>query len=153
MKFPYATHIAWSSNSPDAILLLRPEIPVTIMSQTDHVSMIGLVDTGSDFTIIPKSAADGLGIPLESTGESPVKVFGGNPVELLIGVATFKLALSASVIQWTTEVSFYEFDSPSNETVILGHAGFLEFFTAVFDGWENELTLEPNANFDALVAT
>jgi hypothetical protein len=38
----------------------------------------------------------------------------------------------------------YDFESPDEETVILGHSGFLDYFTATFDGEIAELILVAN---------
>ena len=47
---------------------------------------------------------------------------------------TMKLETGGETIQWKTSVYFYEFPDHDDETAILGHIGFLEFFTATFDG-------------------
>ena len=48
-------------------------------------------------------------------------------------------------VAWKTTVGFVEFGSASDEVIILGHGGCLDFFTATFDGENAELELVPNA--------
>ena len=48
---------------------------------------------------------------------------------------------------WNTPVCFFEFPTANEETVILGHAGFLDYFTATFDGKLGIVTLIPNDDF------
>jgi hypothetical protein len=43
-------------------------------------------------------------------------------------------------------VQFFEFASPDKESLLLGHAGFLDYFTATFDGQQSVLTLWANDN-------
>ncbi len=59
-------------------------------------------------------------------------------VELRIESGTESLA-------WKTTVGFVDFGSASDEVIILGHGGCLDFFTAIFDGEKAELELTPNA--------
>jgi hypothetical protein len=62
----------------------------------------------------------------------------------LAGTVVLQLESDGVIVRWQSLVNFYDFDSPELETVILGHAGFLEFFTATFDGRDGILTLTPN---------
>jgi predicted aspartyl protease len=128
----------------DFHLLLRPEIEVSIQGPSGSATYIGLVDTGSDNTIFPKSIADDLGISLEKAPTPASKTFGGHSVELLVGEAVLRLEASDDVVAWRTLLNFYDFPEQNEEAVILGHAGFLDYFTATFDGKDGLLTLVPN---------
>ena len=110
---------------------------------------MGLVDTGSDNTILPKSVADRLGVPLVGTGP-PATVFGGHHVQLLVGDVTLQLEAEGEVLRWTAQVHFFDFVDEEDETVILGHSGFLDYFTATFDGKQGTLNLIPNDELPAV---
>ncbi len=58
--------------------------------------------------------------------------------------AAGEVTLKLEVLAWPAHVRFFEFSSSEEESVILGHSGFLEFFLATFDGVRDELTLEQN---------
>jgi hypothetical protein len=105
---------------------------------------LALVDTGSDNTILPRSIATDLGIPLRDAPGPPASVFGGYTVRLLTGEVTLRIQSDNETVEWRTEACFFEFPNREDETVILGHAGFLDYFTATFDGKLGELTLIPN---------
>lgn len=51
---------------------------------------------------------------------------------------------------WPAKVGFASFAQPEDEVAILGHAGFLDFFRALYDGHEHEVELQPTASFPAL---
>ena len=56
MIFDYCEYVV--PDDDDFGLLLRPEIPVELIGPKGTVVRRGLVDTGSDNTIFPKSVAD-----------------------------------------------------------------------------------------------
>jgi hypothetical protein len=43
-------------------------------------------------------------------------------------------------------VSFLDFARTEDEIALLGHTGFLEFFTVTFNGERREVELTPNQN-------
>ena len=144
MIFPYQSMISESPDGVDYVLFLRPEIPATIIGPAGSETFFGLVDTGSDNTILPKSIADQLGIPLRAASGPPAIVFGGRSLRMLIGEVGFALTSENETYRWAATVQFFEFESPEEETVVLGHSGFLDYFTAIFDGKEGLLTLQAN---------
>ena len=150
MIFYYQPIVSVAPDTTDYLLLLRPEIPVTVIGPKGNGSYSGLVDTGSDNTILPKSVADQLGIPLVVAQGLPATVFGGHRVQLLIGEVTLQLRTEAEVLRWQTQVYFFDFSDAEDETVILGHSGFLDYFTATFDGKFGTLTLLPNDELPAV---
>ena len=144
MIFPYRTIISEALDGKDFVLIVRPEVPVTFVGPSGAASYIGLVDTGSDHTILPKSIADELGIPVQPATGPPASVFGGQLVKLSIGEVVIKLKAVDSSCTWKATVFFHDFMKAVDETVIFGHTGFLDYFTAIFDGKLAELTLLPN---------
>lgn len=128
----------------DAIVMLRPEIRVRVIGPAGSLLMWALVDTGADYTVLPMSVAEHCGIETSALPIPFLRTFSGDAMETRIGEATFLLRQDGEEIRWTTEVQFYEFESASRETMVLGHAGFLDYFTATFDGLDAILTLEPN---------
>lgn len=142
MIFYYQPIVSLAPDGRDYLLILRPEIPVTVIGPKEEGTYSGLVDTGSDNTILPKSVADQLGIPLVSGGP-PATVFGGHHVHLEVGQVTLQLEAEGEVVRWSAEVQFFAFADEADETVILGHAGFLDYFTATFDGKRGTLSLIP----------
>lgn len=150
MKFSYASYVSGVPSSGEFIILRRPEIPITISGPSGTVSFMGLVDTGSDHTIFPKSVADYLDIPVDPVIGSAASVFGGQRVRLSEGEAILKLESEGQSLLWKTMVCFFPFAAADEETVILGHASFLDYFSATFDGKSGILTLSPNDELPVL---
>lgn len=146
MNFPYSSIISLDPGSGEYLLIRRPEIPVAIVGPSGAATFVGLVDTGSDNTIFPKSVADYLGISTGPSSGPAALVFGGQHVQLLTGEAILKLEADGLAISWKSLICFFESPSSEEETIILGHAGFLDYFTAVFDGLAGKLTLIPNGD-------
>jgi len=147
MIFPYSSIVAPAPDGDDYILVRRPEIPITIVGPAGSGTYIGLVDTGSDNTILPVSIANDLGIVLETVQGATATVFGGHRVQLLMGQAALKLeADSGESVEWKTHLFFFEFAAQEHEAVILGHSGFLDYFAATFDGHHCTVNLVANAD-------
>lgn len=145
MRFPYRVNLIPIPDSEDLGIVLRPEIPVTLIGPKGDAPTLGLVDTGSDITIFPKRLADLLGILLQPSSEVRATVFGGSPVALDVGDVTIRLERDGEVVQWTESVCFFDMAGElSDQVAVLGHAGFLDYFTATFDGKEGVLMLVSN---------
>jgi hypothetical protein len=55
-----------------------------------------------------------------------------------------ELSQPGAAIRWRTRLYFADFPDDSEQAVILGHEGFLDYFTATFDGERCFVELEPN---------
>jgi hypothetical protein len=104
-----------------------------------------LLDTGSDHTILPKHLADDLGILLQPAVGKQARAFGGQHIRLFYGDAIMSISDNGESVSWPATIFFY--DSPldgEEEMIVLGHSGFLNYFTAILDGKSGILTLVPN---------
>jgi hypothetical protein len=149
MKFLYAPLISASPDSGDFLLILRPEIPITVIGPAGFATFTGLVDTGSDNAILLLAVATDLGIAVQPAPGPPATVFSGSRVQLLIGEAALQLHDENETVEWKDTVCFFDFNNRADETVILGHSGFLDYFTATFDGKAGALTLIANEDLPA----
>lgn len=145
MNFLYQAFVTLEPETGEPNMILRPIIPVRIFGQTAFGHYAALVDTGADNTILPKRIADDLGIELQ-TGHGPdATAFGGQTISLLFGDVELELEEQQERVRWKSRVQFYDFVNPEDETLILGHAGFLDYFSAMFDGEQGLLSLTPNS--------
>jgi hypothetical protein len=146
MIFLYRPVIAAPPDGGDYLLILRPEIPVTVRGAGGVGTYSGLVDTGSDNTIFPLSIAEDLGVKVTAASGPMASTFGGQRIQLYQGEVELELKTDepAEVIRWPATVFFHDFEAVADETVVLGHADFLNYFTATFDGLAGELTLIAN---------
>ena len=150
MKFPYQPLIWFDGLARSFDCVMRPEIELTVHGPATSVSYSALVDTGADQVVLPCSLARRLGVILDASRTRPAKVFGGSNLAFYAGEIELELGPTGQSVRWTTTAYFLDFDSEEDEVLILGHAGFLDFFTAIFDGEHAELTLHPNSRIPKL---
>lgn len=145
MNFLYEAFVTLEPETGEPNMILRPIIPVRIFGQSTFGHYAALVDTGADNTILPKRIVDDLGIELQAGHGPDATAFGGQTISLLFGDVELELEEQQGRVRWKTRVQFYDFASPEDETLILGHAGFLDYFSALFDGEQGMLSLTPNS--------
>ena len=144
MRFPYSVNIAPEPETGDPIVILRPEVLVRIYGPDGKESHYALVDTGADNTIFPASVALRLGISTSPCHGPEARAFGGQEIALTFADVVLELKDDGSSVRWQARVFFAEMNADSEDAVILGHQGFLDFFTATFDGEDCSVELDPN---------
>ena len=148
MRFDYTAILSFASDTGDAIVIFRPEVRIRVRGANGSADFLALVDTGADNTILPEAVARDLGIPLK-TGRGPAATaFGGQEIVLSFADVELEVVHPDGNLRWLARVYFVS-DDASQETLILGHQGFLDYFTASFDGEECTLELEPNRHVPA----
>lgn len=144
MNFPYQPAITVDPVSGDGLLIGRPEVLITVHGETDARTYQALVDTGADRSVFPSSMANDLGIKLMPAMGKGGLTFSGEALKLSVGIVVLELSQDDRILRWPAAVLFHDFANPGDESVILGHAGFLEYFTATFDGSDGVLSLVAN---------
>lgn len=127
MMFPYRKLFLRDRMTGEIDLILRPEAPVTMHGPSWSMTCSGLVDSGSDTTVVPASLGRELGVKLTPSRRQG-SGFGGHVLDFFVGEMELEIPLDESSARWRVTVNFAEFATESVETVILGQAGFLEFF-------------------------
>jgi hypothetical protein len=105
-----------------------------------------LLDTGSDDTVFAESLATLLGVDLLRAEERMVAL-AARPKPVRCRYAPVELRITdglAETYEWTAVVGFVPVPLHYN---LLGHAGFLMYFSADFDGEANAVTLTPKSSF------
>jgi hypothetical protein len=106
----------------------------------------GLLDTGADDTVFAEAIATIVGVDLTQSEERLVGL-AGRPGPVRCRYAPVQLRISdggSETYEWRAVAGFLPGPLHYN---LLGHAGFLQFFNAHFDGAAREVTLTPNASF------
>ena len=142
MRFPYRRYeVTATPASPlEYGALSRPVIPFTLSGPAGTLDFFGLLDTGADETYITQSMADRLGLVIEDSLTSIVESASGE-ISIRYGSATLEVTDGDESYRWTTTVGITDQDWAE---AILGHAGFLEFFDALFRGRDREVVLTRN---------
>ncbi len=141
MKFRYRRYKARSSSALRGAIVARPEIPVIVIGPSGNRSLLALVDTGADLTMLPRSVAGLVGAPVDDTIRWPVGGFAGEVVEASPGDVELEISDGLSFHRWRATVAFVDYPAGAEESTILGHAGFLDFFRVLFDGPAGELEI------------
>lgn len=145
MKFAYREYISVFPGTNDYRLILRPVITIRIIGPKSDARWDALVDTGADETLFPLSLAEVLGVELDQELISEAAGISGDRLKIQYGDVVLRIETEQEDIEWKTTVGFVDFGSASDEVIILGHGGCLDFFTAIFDGENAELELTPNS--------
>lgn len=123
----------------------RPVITIRVVGPKSDARWDALVDSGADETLFPLSLADALGIELDQQMTSEAAGISGDRRKIFYGDVELRIESVQEFVAWKTTVGFVDFGSVSDEVIILGHGGCLDFFTATFDGENAKLELVPNA--------
>lgn len=117
-------------------VILRPVADVYVTGPAGGLPIQGLLDTGSDETVLPWWAVDRLGVKLVE-GRS-VEIHGiAGALPAMFGWVDFEFLGPDGPIRWSHLAAF----SPGART-IFGLRGFLEYFVARFDGVKHEIKLQ-----------
>lgn len=138
MRFPYLRYErAATSAGIAASAVYRPVVPCRLRGATGEISLFGLVDTGSDTTLLPLFVAERIGVTLdEETGK--YRGVGGQVVTVSYGVVQLEIDDGAESLAWSARVAFLD----NRTTALLGQSGFLEKFDATFFGADRQLELK-----------
>jgi hypothetical protein len=145
MKFAYREYVSIFPGSEDYRLILRPVITIRLIGPKAEARWDALVDSGADETLFPLSLAEVLGIELDQQMTSEAAGVSSDRLKIHYGDVELQIESDQETIAWRTTVGFVDFGSASDEVIILGHGGCLDFFTATFDGENAEVELVPNA--------
>lgn len=148
MKFPYLRYLSVAAGTKQEIL--RPVVPVDLAGPEGEIDYYGLVDSGSDDTLIPRLLARELGLAVDDSQQSKVVGIGGEIVVVSSANLELRIAREGRFYSWDATVGVVGVKEDEHDFVILGHSGFLEFFVATFDGQQKTLELLTTDSFPGI---
>jgi hypothetical protein len=135
-------HFGQSQFTLDGLLYRpKPVLAVSLVGPTATVCVDALVDGGSDDTLFPIAVAQNAGIDLRQARQGTLTSAGGTAVSVRYLQVTLRLATRQEQREWQAWVGFTIAPLPRP---LLGYAGFLRFFTAIFHGEKEEVELTVN---------
>src|SRR5579883_2408180 len=140
-RFPYEKIQASPSFADPVPFIYRPTIPLTIYGLTKVYLTKGLLDTGAEETILPRSLLDGRELdPAIRMGEvDELRGADGRLFEVTYGTVDLAVKLRRKTYRWHAKVAFHV----GRNEVLLGDAGFLRYFVATFNRPALYTTLKP----------
>jgi hypothetical protein len=130
-------------------LRYRPVIAVLLSGTATPQLRDGLLDTGADDTAFSDAVAIALGIDLSQAEQRSISL-AGRPQPVVCRYAQVQLRISDGVetFEWPATVGFV---MARLHYALLGQAGFLQYFSADFDGEGHVVTLTPKPSFPGRV--
>jgi hypothetical protein len=152
MKFPY---LSASVATPilslgGALTRARPIIAVRVAGPSGSHLIDGLLDTGSDDTVLEEWVASLIGLDLTNAAHRDIGLVGRiHPVRVSYVSVNLRITDgSQEIYEWPAVIGF----TPTKlRYPLFGHAGFLQFFHADFRGDDLEVALMPNTKFPGKV--
>lgn len=130
---------------PGATVRYKPVFHIRIEHAGVTWPIAGLLDSGADDTVFPRSLANKLGISLSGLPVGSATSAGSKPVEYAVAAVTLGLHDGTQGCQWNALVGFRLDDVKA--LPLFGQAGFLQFFDADLRGDAHEAILTPNSSF------
>ncbi len=135
MRFLYKPYAVPEIGMTRRILVYRPMVPVRIIGPSGEHELPGLADTGADDVLLPDVLIEELGVVIAPGDRAAVGTFDGGVSIVRYGWVDLELP----GYRWSAKVGFH-----ANYKVLLGNSGFLQHFTASFNGQRRYLNLTPN---------
>ncbi len=147
MRFPYRPfEVIPTPAQPGVPIIYRPLIPVRVIGSTGDLTLLGLLDTGADETLLPGFIVPHIGVHIDPESRAQFRGVGGQLVTVSYGRADLEVRTRQRSYRWSATLAFLE----ASTMPILGHAGFLQYFTATFNGPRRRVTLTANDTLPAL---
>lgn len=133
-------------------VVFRPVVPITVGALSADRALDGLVDTGSESTLVAGWVADLIGLDLSSPDEIMRIGVEGSTVEARFVEVELRLhrwpdAPDQEFVDWRTEVGFVWPWRPLYP-ILLGQRGFLDQFTVTISRTAQELAVEAVDAYD-----
>ena len=152
MKFAYRQFQVTPSPTAPGGVLHRAEIPLRVIGGTGAVTLWALVDAGSDDTLLPLSAGQMVGAAIDKSQTWKAEGLGGHSVPIILGEVMFEVTDGSQTLRWPAKVGFVDFSDPQDEVALVGHAGCLDYFRVIFDGYQRTLEIEVTPSFKGQVS-
>jgi gag-polyprotein putative aspartyl protease len=116
---------------------VRPALPIVIHSAHSRLAVRALVDSGADYSILPKSYANYLGVDLSECVEQPCTSAGGTGT-VLVHPVPLEAEIQALDVRFAMRSAFSEQAS----TILLGREDFFKQFRVTIDEPAQTFTIE-----------
>jgi hypothetical protein len=143
MTFAYKEYEVDPTPSQPESIIYRPVIPIHVTGPHGTEIIEGLVDTGSDVTILPAFVLGLIGAKYQGGEQGRFRGVGAQTVTVHYSRVELGLQYGKTAYRWPVKAGFLD----GRTVAILGYAGFLEYFHATFDAERHRLSLNVNKRF------
>ena len=139
MKFSYFKFPLTQRSEFFGTIILKPIIPITIVSGSQNTTYAALIDSGADFCIFDGEIGEHLGLNVRSGYK---EIFGG--VQEKGSAEAFFHEVTIMVGGWDYKIPVgFSYDIAKYGYGILGQKGFFDKFAVRFDLLKEEIELTP----------
>ncbi len=116
-----------------------PVIPITLVGKSETVEVMGLLDSGADYSLIPREIAEVVGMNLKKKPE-PIGGIGGECNAINSNV---RIKVQRGHEAYTFFVNAYIIDALDDDfPVLIGRDGFFGQFKITFDESKRNISLK-----------
>ncbi len=119
----------------------KPVVAITVIGPTGTSVEQALLDTAADDTVFPEDVAEQIGLDLTQAPEGEAIGVGGVAMRVRYAEVTLRLATNTERREWRGWVGF---TAAKLARPLLGFAGCLQFFSALFLGDQEHVELTIN---------
>lgn len=135
MNFPFTEFLGLAEDR-----VFRPLIPITFKANNKSFDGYALIDSGSDYNILPIGIAKILGLDLSCESRYNISAAGGRVFTIYkspIAIGHIIKKRGWKMINWNAFVYFTEVGGD----ILLGQSGFLNQFKVTLDGKNKEIEI------------
>lgn len=140
MNFPYVEDLGLEEER-----IFRPMLPVTFRANGVSFKSYALVDSGSDYTILPIEVAGILNLKLSTNRQFNLQAAGGNMFRIYKSPEKVEQAIEKKGFR-PRKFSSYVYFAESGSVILLGQKGFLDQLNVKLKGSERELEIVGQKN-------
>lgn len=138
MRTPYRAYPADPTPASPSDTSYRPTVLVRVIGRSGTLNLWGIADTGAEECLLPDSVREAIAPAVRPGASGLVVTAGGRPLRVTYGTVDLEIPGAKRTLRWRATVAFTE---GRDEEALWGYAGFLEHFSATFNGRERHLTL------------
>lgn len=140
MKFPYHKVSLPEPSKYFGKSILKPILPVMIVTNSRELRYAALIDSGADFCIFDAQIGEYLGLDVRAGDK---EIFGGIEGGNAAAAVAFlhRVTINVGGFDYPTTVGF-SYDIATHGYGILGQKGFFEIFVVKFDFFREEIELK-----------
>lgn len=138
LRAPYTSQEVDPTRFDPSTEIHRPILQVRVIGLQDEIPLLGLLDTGASECVIPYEVHEAVRADMNPYDIGPIVDYAGEEHFVRYGTIDLEIPCKSGFLRWSARVAF---DEDRKDEALWGHAGFLEYFNATFNGPEKHFTL------------
>jgi hypothetical protein len=125
-----------------SITVKEPIIPVTLIGANSfHLNVTAILDSGSDFVLLPREIADALELDYDPGEKETAKLYTGNTITTTQSYVRIRLEKGHDNIEISCQCAIFLDNEKQHEHIIFG-SSFFEHFKILFNYPNNRFSIK-----------